>query len=59
MLCNRVEAGEASGSLDKSFSRMATQFEKDAQLEAAVKKAVIYPIVLILSNKVRVHFHPK
>ena len=27
---------------------MATQFEKDAQLEAAVKKAVIYPIVLIL-----------
>ena len=48
MLCNMVEAGEASGSLDKSFSRMATQFEKDAQLEAAVKKAVIYPIVLIL-----------
>ncbi len=48
MLCNMVEAGEASGSLDKSFERMATQFEKDAQLEAAVKKAVIYPIVLIL-----------
>jgi len=48
MLCNMVEAGEASGSLDKSFSRMATQFEKDAALEAAVKKAVIYPIVLIV-----------
>ncbi len=48
MLCNMVEAGEASGSLDKSFSRMATQFEKDAKLEAAVKKALIYPIVLIL-----------
>ena len=47
MLCNMVEAGEASGSLDKSFSRMATQFEKDAQLESAVKKAMIYPIVLI------------
>ncbi len=48
MLCNMVEAGEASGSLDKSFSRMAIQFEKDAQLESAVKKAVIYPIVLIV-----------
>lgn len=48
MLCNMVEAGEASGSLDKSFSRMAIQFEKDAALEAAVKKALIYPIVLIV-----------
>lgn len=48
MLCNMVEAGEASGSLDKSFERMAVQFEKDAQLESAVKKAMIYPIVLIL-----------
>lgn len=48
MLCNMVEAGEASGSLDKSFSRMAIQFEKDAKLESAVKKALIYPIVLIV-----------
>lgn len=48
MLCNMVEAGEASGSLDKAFGRMATQFEKDAQLESAVKKAMIYPIVLVV-----------
>ncbi len=48
MLCNMVEAGEASGSLDVAFSRMATQFEKDAKLESAVKKAMIYPIVLIV-----------
>jgi len=48
MLCNMVEAGEASGSLDKSFSRMATQFEKDAQLQGAVKKAMIYPAVLVV-----------
>lgn len=47
MLCNMVEAGEASGSLDKAFNRMAIQFEKDAALESAVKKAVTYPIVLI------------
>lgn len=48
MLCNMVEAGEASGSLDVAFSRMAIQFEKDAKLESAVKKALIYPIVLIV-----------
>lgn len=48
MLINMVEAGEASGSLDKSFDRMSIQFEKDAQLSQAVKKAVTYPIILII-----------
>ena len=48
MLNNMVEAGEASGSIDKSFDRMATQFEKDEQLVQAVKKAVTYPIILIV-----------
>lgn len=48
MLCNMVEAGEASGSLDKAFGRMAVQFEKDDQLQQAVKKAVTYPIILIV-----------
>ena len=48
MLCNMVEAGEASGSIDKSFARMAVQFEKDAALESAIKKAVTYPIILII-----------
>lgn len=47
MLCNMVEAGEASGSLDQAFSRMAIQFEKDDALQQAVKKAVTYPIILI------------
>ncbi len=48
MLTNMVEAGEASGSLDVAFERMSIQFEKDAKLESAVKKAMIYPIVLIV-----------
>ena len=48
MLTNMVEAGEASGSLDVAFERMSIQFEKDAKLESAVKKALIYPIVLIV-----------
>ncbi|MDE6687819.1 MAG: type II secretion system F family protein [Lachnospiraceae bacterium] len=48
MLLNMVEAGEASGSLDVAFMRMAIQFEKDAALQSAVKKAVTYPIILIV-----------
>lgn len=48
MLCNMVEAGEASGSLDQAFNRMSIQFEKDAALTSAVKKAVTYPIILIV-----------
>ena len=48
MLCNMVEAGEASGSLDKSFDRMSIQFEKDAALQQAVKKAITYPIILVV-----------
>ena len=47
MLCNMVEAGEASGSLDIAFTRMATQFEKEDRLKKSIKKATVYPIVLI------------
>ncbi|MEG1632965.1 MAG: type II secretion system F family protein [Oscillospiraceae bacterium] len=43
-----AEAGEASGSLDVSFGRMADQFEKSAKLKATVKKASIYPIVVVI-----------
>ena len=47
MLVNMVRAGEASGSLELSFSRMATHFEKEAKLRATIMKATIYPIILI------------
>ena len=46
MLVNLVDAGEASGSLDVSFERMAVQFEKDAKLQGLIKKAMVYPIVV-------------
>ena len=48
LLCSMVEAGEASGSLDIAFDRMATHFEKDAKLKALIKKAAIYPIIVII-----------
>ena len=47
MLVNMVQAGESSGSLEMSFSRMATHFEKEAKLKATIRKATIYPIILI------------
>ena len=47
MLINMVDAGEASGSIDVSLDRMATQFEKDAYLSGLVKKAMVYPIVVL------------
>ena len=47
MLVNMVQAGESSGSLEMSFSRMATHFEKEAKLKATIRKATIYPIILV------------
>ena len=47
MLVNMVAAGESSGSLEMSFNRMATYFEKEAKLKATIRKATIYPIILI------------
>lgn len=46
ILVNLVEAGEATGSLENSFSRMAVHFEKTAKTRALVRKALIYPIMI-------------
>ena len=46
LLINMVEAGEVSGNLDTSFSRMSVHFEKSSKIQAMVKKAMIYPIML-------------
>ena len=47
LLVHMVEAGEASGSLEIAFSRMAIQFEKQAKLQGTIKKAMVYPAVVI------------
>ena len=49
MLVNMVESGEQSGSLEMAFSRMAVHFEKEAKLKATIKKATIYPIILVIA----------
>lgn len=48
MLVTLAKAGEASGSLETSFTRMAEQFEKEAYLAAQIKKAGVYPAVVFV-----------
>lgn len=43
-----VRAGEASGNLDESFSRLQKYYEDSAAIAAKVGSAMIYPILLIL-----------
>lgn len=40
-------AGESSGNLDKNLENLAFQLEKDKELMAKVKGAMIYPIVVL------------
>lgn len=47
ILLNMIAAGESSGSLEVSLERMSVHFEKDARIKGMVKKAFMYPIVLI------------
>jgi type IV pilus assembly protein PilC len=42
-----VEAGEASGTLDRVLDRVATQIEKETQIKRRVKGAMVYPIVVL------------
>lgn len=48
LLIHMVSAGEASGSLDIAFERMAVQFEKSAKIQGLVKKTMIYPIMVLI-----------
>lgn len=45
---NMVAAGEASGSLDIAIERMANQYERSSKTQGLIKKAMIYPIVLVV-----------
>lgn len=43
-----VAAGETSGTLDKSLERLAGQQEKDAEIIAKVRGAMIYPLLVLV-----------
>lgn len=43
-----VAAGEVSGTLDASLERVADQQEKDAEIMAKIKGAMMYPIIVLV-----------
>jgi type IV pilus assembly protein PilC len=42
-----IQAGEASGTLDKILDRVAVQIEKSTQIKRKVKGAMVYPTVVL------------
>ncbi|MFG0806306.1 type II secretion system F family protein [Pseudomonas fluvialis] len=48
LYCNLVDAGEQSGSLESLLDRVATYKEKTEALKAKIKKAMNYPIAVLV-----------
>lgn len=48
LFCSLVEAGEQSGALETMLERVATYKEKSEMLKAKIKKAMKYPIAVII-----------
>lgn len=48
LMVNSVAAGEATGSLELAFERQAIQLEMSAKTQAALKKAMIYPVIVCI-----------
>ena len=48
LFCNLVDAGEQSGALETMLDRLATYKEKSEALKAKIKKAMNYPIAVIV-----------
>jgi len=48
LFCNLVDAGEQAGALESLLERVATYKEKTESLKAKIKKAMTYPIAVII-----------
>lgn len=48
LFCNLVDAGEQSGALETMLDRIATYKEKTEALKAKIKKAMTYPIAVVI-----------
>lgn len=48
LFCNLVESGEQSGALETMLDRVATYKEKTEALKAKIKKAMNYPIAVVV-----------
>jgi len=47
-MIHMIKAGEASGNLDAAFVRLADHFDNEAATKSKVKKAMIYPIAILV-----------
>ncbi len=47
ILTRMVEAGEAAGTLDLTFDNLAEHFKREHELQAKIKGALTYPIVIM------------
>jgi type IV pilus assembly protein PilC len=48
LYCNLIKAGEKSGTLDKILNRLASYQEKTANLKRKIRKALIYPVAVMI-----------
>lgn len=48
IMLSMVEAGEVSGQLDRVFTRLADQFEKDYKQKQKIKGAMTYPVIILI-----------
>jgi type IV pilus assembly protein PilC len=48
LFCSLVDAGEQAGALESLLDRVATYKEKTEQLKAKIKKAMTYPIAVVI-----------
>lgn len=48
IMVQMIKAGEASGSLDAIFQRLAMQFEKSYKTKGTIKKALAYPKMILV-----------
>ena len=48
LYCNLIDAGELAGTLDTLLERVATYKEQSENLKARIKKAMTYPLVVVL-----------
>lgn len=48
LFCNLVEAGEKSGSLDIMLEKIATYKEKIESIKKRIKKALVYPLAVVV-----------
>lgn len=48
LFCNLVDSGEQSGALETMLDRIATYKEKTEELKAKIKKAMTYPISILV-----------